>query len=315
MKPPELNVHLSVIIVSYNTKELLENCLKSIFDNRLSGMEVIVVDNNSSDGTPDMVQAKFTEAELLSNPENIGFAAAVNQGIKISSGKYILLLNPDTVVKGECLTNCIDYMESNENTGILGCRILNPDSTIQPSVRDFHGFWNCVFESLFLTKIFKKAKLFGKYHGTCYDYNKEMDANVLLGAFLFIRKELIDQVGLLDERFFIYSEETDLCYRAKKAGWKNVFYPGAEIIHIHGGSTSNIKTRAFLHLHNSLNQYLRKHKGFFVSLLCRFILFIGVTLRSIAWLIFSTVTFNKQRYEKFRVYLSTFLWYIKLRKI
>ncbi|MFC1725419.1 glycosyltransferase family 2 protein [candidate division KSB1 bacterium] len=315
MKSPNLDIPLSVIIVSYNTKDIIQECLTSLFANGLNGMEIIVVDNNSSDSTLEMIKTGFSDVIVISNPDNRGFAAANNQGIEISLGKYILLLNPDTIVKGECLMKCYKYMENHVETGILGCRILNPDSTVQPSVRDFHGFWNSIFESFFLTKIFGKIKLFGKYHGTCYNYDKNIDANVLLGAFLFIRKELIEQIGPLDERFFIYSEETDLCYRAKKTGWKNVFYPGAEIIHIHGESTSNIKIQAFLHLHNSLNKYLRKHKWYLISLICRIVLFFGVTVRMIAWFIFSIITLDKQRYDKFRVYLSTFLWYIKLRKI
>jgi len=306
---------LTIILVSFNVKDLLSRCINSIVENNIKSTEIIVVENNSSDNTISMIKNRFPDVTLIKNSENRGFAAACNQGIQISKGKYVLLLNPDTVIRSNTLKKCYEYMENNPDAGILGCKILNPDSTIAHSIRDFPNFLNVLFESLFLTKLFKKSRIFGKYHGTCYDYSEIREVNVLLGAFLFIRRKLIEEIGLLDERFFIYSEETDFCLRAKKNGWKNIFYPYAEIEHIHGGSTQKVRVKSFMYLHSSLNKFFRKHYSYSYALLCRLILFTGVCLRMVFWLIVSLLSVGKKKTGKFRVYLNTFLLYIGLRKV
>lgn len=313
---PELSneILLSIVIVGYNTRELLENCLRSVFENDFKQIEVIVIDNDSSDGTGNMVREKFPDAIFIGNSENRGFAAANNQGIKLSKGKYVLLLNPDTIVNPGCFQKCYDFMEHNPETGICGCKILNPDGTIQPSMRDFHNIKNCIFESLFFTKLFKESKVFGKYHGTSYDYAEIREAKVLLGAFLFIRRSLIKQIGLLDERFFIYSEETDFCFRSRQNNWKNMFFPDASIIHVRSSSTGKVKVRSFIYLHESLNKYLEKHFSSLYASFCRIILFAGLVLRILLWVFILILTLRTKGSDRIAVYWNTALWYLGLKK-
>ena len=304
---------LSVVIVSYNSEKQIGNCLESIYNDKSSSdYEIIVVDNASKDDTKDLIQRKYPEAVIIANAENRGFAAASNQGIKIAGGKYILLLNPDTLVKRGCLGACVNFINNNPEAGIVGCRILFPDGSVQPSMRDFPTLWNCFVESFFLYKIFRKTFLFGKYHGSCYDYTKIQEANVLLGAFLLIRRSVIDQIGMLDERFFLYAEETDFCYRAKAAGLKNVFFPGGEIVHSAGGSAEQTSISSFIYLHESLNKYADKHfKKVMVSMF-KALLFAGVVLRVILWSFITGITFKEFAGNKSRVYRKVLLWYLNI---
>lgn len=239
---------ISIIIVSWNVSDLLKKCLESIFRYKSDvELEVIVVDNASSDGTVEMVRQNFLQVKLIANQENRGFSAANNQGIKEAKGDYILLLNPDTEFIENSLEKVIQKMSSDNQIGVLGCKLLNPDKTIQPSVRRFPTVWSQLVILFKLHKIFPGllnhylAKDFVYDHPLTPSLVKEggqesVEADQVMGAFFCVRKELFDKIGLLDKGYFIWFEEVDFCRRAKQAGYKVVYWPGTSVVH-HGGQS------------------------------------------------------------------------------
>ncbi|MGQ9631101.1 MAG: glycosyltransferase family 2 protein [bacterium] len=252
---------LSVVIVSYNVRELLLNCLDSIYRNPPpNDFEVFVVDNASSDGSAEAVRSAFPEVKLIENRENAGFPKANNQGIANSKGKYILLLNPDTVVLDGALAKMIDFMEAHPECGILGPRILNPDMTWQRSCFTRLSLLSVLFNVLRLPRLFPQSPFFSFhfYGGWRGDSTREVDS--VTGACLLIRREALNQIGPMDESLF-WTEDNDLCLRAKNSGWRVFFLHTAEVIHYIGESSKKnvyIKlTRQYL----SKVQFFRKHNG------------------------------------------------------
>ena len=244
---------LSVIIVSYNTKELLRNCLESVFaQTKGINYEVIIVDNNSIDGSVRMVKKLKTKNQklkikLIENKENLGFAKANNQALRQAQGEYVLLLNSDTVLKGNPLLKLIRFAQKHPKAGVIGCKLLNADGTPQPSVAPFFTLpWTFLW---FLT-------------GDRFLYSspsKSSQVDWVMGAALMVKKEAIDKVGLLDEKFFMYMEEVEWCYRIKKAGWQIWFYPEAKIFHLVRGSSPEGKQRAILGIYKGLIYFYQKH--------------------------------------------------------
>ncbi|MDD2807782.1 MAG: glycosyltransferase family 2 protein [Patescibacteria group bacterium] len=231
------NIDLSIVVVSWNVKKLLRECLKSIFvrENKLN-IEVIVVDNASHDGSVEMIKNEFPAIDLIPNTHNLGFAAANNQGILKSQGRYILVLNPDTVIVKDALNKMIDFMEKNYQIGIAGCKHLNPDWTVQPSVRRLPDFLPIFFIFTKLAKIFPNLPPIYYYLAKDFNYKITQPIDQVAGSFFMIRREALDEIGLFDENFFIWFEEVDLCKRANDAGWQVWYYAGAEIIHYGGQS-------------------------------------------------------------------------------
>lgn len=230
---------LSIIIVSWNVKDLLKKCLDSIYQNQGDlELEVFVVDNASTDGTPEMVRNDFPSVSLIENKNNRGFAAANNQAIKLAKGEYILILNPDTEIMGDTLQKSIEFMEQNPKAGILGCQILNSDRTVQPSVRRFPTFWPIFLIFLKLPKIFPNLSAVNHYLFRDFDYLKTQSVDQIMGAFMLVKKEVFRKIGFFDERFFLWFEEVDLCRRAASAGFEIFYYPEAKIIH-YGGQSFN----------------------------------------------------------------------------
>ncbi len=259
-----LNMKLSIVIVSWNTKELLKKCLQSIsaslgdFDR-----EVYVVDNNSSDGTANMVAQDFPKVKLIANKENFGFARANNQALKIATGDYVLLLNPDTELFSETLNKSLNFMADHGDVGIMGCKLLNGDKTLQPSVRKFPTIGPIAMMFLKLPKLISHLKSIDNYLATDFDYTREQEVDQVMGAYMMASREVLDKVGLLDERFFIWFEEVDWCKRVKKAGYKVVYYPGAELIHYGGKSFAQEKVATKqINFFKSAMKYFLKH-GFF----------------------------------------------------
>lgn len=234
---------ISVIIVSWNVRELLKKCLDSVFAHTTPTppqgggdlwFEVILIDNASSDGTVTMVRQEFAQVTLIANDNNRGFAAANNQGVRQAKGRYVLLLNPDTEFIEDTLTKVAAKMESDPSIGVLGCQLLNPDGTIQPSVRRFPTVWS---QLVILTKLHHIwPSPLDKYLMKGFDYGHEQGADQVMGAFFCVRREVFDKIGLLDEGYFIWFEEVDFCRRAKKAGYKIVYWPGTRVIH-HGAQS------------------------------------------------------------------------------
>ena len=255
------NINISVIIVNYNVEYFLEQCLNSTFKalEKVSG-EVFVVDNNSIDGSVDMVREKFPAVQLIANKENTGFSKANNQAIRVSKGEYVLLLNPDTVVEEDTFSKCIDFMDNHPEAGGLGIRMVDGKGIFLPESKRGLPTPAAAFYKIFgISSLFPKSKRFSKYH---LGYLNEFETNqvdVLSGAFMLIRKETLDKVGLLDEAFFMYGEDIDLSYRILLGGYKNYYFPETKIIHYKGESTKKSSVNYVFVFYNAMVIFAKKH--------------------------------------------------------
>jgi len=227
------DVLISVIIVNYNVKPFLQQCLVSL--QRAMGdipHEIIVVDNHSVDGSPAMLKEQFPEVRVIVNRYNLGFSRANNQALAQAHGKYLWLLNPDTLVQEDTPARLLEVMESDPRIGILGCKILNPDGSLQLACRrSFPTLWVAFTKLIGLAKLFPKTRLFGRYNLTYLDPDKAYEVEAISGSCMFVRAEAMQEVGLLDEEFFMYGEDLDWCFRFKQAGWKGFYTPSTSIVH------------------------------------------------------------------------------------
>ena len=272
---------LSVIIVNWNAKSLLDQSLSSVYSCITENfpLEVFVVDNGSSDGSPGMVKEKFPAVKLIENRKNLGFARANNQAIVKSSGKYVLLLNSDVIVLDKALEKTVTFLESHPEAGAVGCKLLNQDGTLQHSCYNFGSLTRSVISSLGLDQtIFRNISKFQSLLKD-WSHDKVREVDYVRGAFLMLRKKSIEHVGLLDERFFMYAEEADICYRLKKAGWKVYFFPGAEVIHLRGRSSNSIGLRAQSQRLLSRILFFRKWHGLLYCSIHRVLIVILALLR------------------------------------
>lgn len=280
------SVLLSICIVNYNTKDLLKECIMSILDNGGTvDHEIFVVDNHSQDNSVKMLKNRFPEVHLILNRENMGYARAVNQALVRCRGDYLLVLNSDTVIMPHCLEKTLNFMAADRAIGITGCKILSADRTLQHSCRSFPGILNFAYESFYLSALFPRSRLLGKPFMTYLDYRENSEVDVVLGAFMMLRRELVAEIGLFDEQFFMYSEETDFCYRAKKGGWKVCFLPDAEIIHLGGSSTKAQSTDMFIELHKSHHRFIAKYHTTGYLIAVKMILWLGCCLRLLGHLV------------------------------
>ena len=283
---------VSIIIVSWNTEDILRNCLTSIYeDGGDVAFEVIVIDNASNDGSAEMVRKHFPKAVLIENSENRGFAAANNQGIKVAKGRYILLLNSDTIVLDKAIEKTLSFADGHPESAVVGCRVLNPDKTLQPTCFKFPSVLNMLLSTTYLYKLFPKSRFFGRERMTWWDRSDTRQVDVVTGCFMFVRREAIEQIGLLDEQFFIYGEETDWCYRFKNAGWQVIFTPCAEIIHLGGLSTKQKATAMIVRLRKSILQFMKKHHSQFTYRIACLLTVLSLAVRLPAW---SVIAFFKR---------------------
>ncbi len=253
---------LSIIIVSWNVKSVLSDCIESIEENPASEpFEVVLVDNASSDKTVEFVRNKFPYVVVMANSRNLGFAAANNQGIERSQGECILLLNPDTIVHSGSLDILIEFMDENEDVGICGPQLLNQDGTIQSSVRCFPTFRGALYRHTAIKYLGLFKNEYKKWLMKSFDHKTKMDVDQVMGAALLIRRSIIEDIGTMDEQFFMYYEEVDLCYRLKQAGWRVVFLPEATITHLGGRSSEQIPAEKQLMAMASLLKFFRKHRS------------------------------------------------------
>jgi hypothetical protein len=251
---------VSAVIVSWNTRKYLETCLQSLNASAPPPtLEIIVVDNNSSDGSTEMVKQSFPKVKLLRNSLNRGFAAANNQGILASSGRYVCLANSDVRALPGCLDALVAFMDAHPEVGIAGPRILNGDLTLQSSCRRFPSLWNNFCEAFALPRLFPKSRFFAGEHMFFFKHDQMIFPDVLVGCFLIARKEAVKDFGLMDESFFMYAEDIDWCLRCWQAGWKIAFFPGAEAVHYGGGSSGNDPVRFAVALQRARQQFWEKH--------------------------------------------------------
>lgn len=232
-------IDVSIIIVSWKVKELLKKCLESIESSRGGlDLEIFVVDNASNDGTVEMMKQNFSEIKLIASDKNLGFAKANNLALKQATGEYVLLLNPDTEINSETLPKSIEFMKGHPKCGALGPKMIYPDGKQQPSVRRFPTIWPVLLMLLKLPKIFPNLKSINRYLAKDFDYSKEQMVDQIMGAYIFIPRQALEKVGYLDERFFIWFEEVDLCRQLRMAGYEVWYSPSISIIHYGGKSFS-----------------------------------------------------------------------------
>ncbi|MBI3967978.1 MAG: glycosyltransferase family 2 protein [Chloroflexi bacterium] len=263
MATERASVALSVVVVSFNTHELLRACLDSVLSQRLppergDRLELIVVDNASSDGSADMVETVFGDSVgLVRNKWNLGFAAANNLGLRRAKGRYVMLLNSDTVVQRDAFLTLVRFMDHHPEVGMAGPRLLNPDGTIQPASFHFPTLlmlWLDFFPShpRLLGSVWN-----GRYRAELAERPFSIDHP--LGACIIVRREAMDEVGILDEGFFMYCEEVDWCYRMRASGWKIYHVPNARVLHYGGQSARQVSDEMFYQLHRSRLRLIRRH--------------------------------------------------------
>ena len=277
---------ISIIVVNWNTAQITSDCLESVYQ-QTDGIdfEVIVIDNASSDDSVAVIKENFPQVVLVENNDNHGFAAANNQGMAIAQGRYVLLLNSDTIILANAIDKTISFADDHPESGVVGCRVLNPDKTLQPTCFMFPSLLNMLLSTSYLYKLFPKSRFFGRERMSWWNREEEREVDVVTGCFMLVRREAIEQVGLMDEQFFMYGEETDLCYRFKKTGWKVFFTPDAEIIHLGGGSSRQMKPEMTLQLRGSILLFIRKHKGRLAYVLACLLVALFFLLRVPYWLV------------------------------
>lgn len=252
---------LSVIIVNYNVEFFLEQCLNSVFQalEKVEG-EVFVVDNNSIDGSLAMVAEKFPQVILMANKDNVGFSKANNQALKIAKGEYHLLLNPDTIVEEDTFLKVVEFMDAHPNAGGLGVKMIDGKGNFLPeSKRGLPTPKDAFYKIFGLSRLFPKTKRFGRYHLSYLDKEEIHEIEILSGAFMLMRKETLDKVGLLDEAFFMYGEDIDLSYRIVLGGYKNYYFPKTRIIHYKGESTKKSSVNYVFVFYNAMIIFAKKH--------------------------------------------------------
>jgi N-acetylglucosaminyl-diphospho-decaprenol L-rhamnosyltransferase len=243
---------VAVVVVTLNALPWIEDCLGGV-----EGYETVVVDHGSTDGTLDLVRARFPRVRLVEQ-ENLGLAAGWNRGLREVSGRYVLIQNADAWVVGDAVERLCAFADENPEAAVVGPRLRNLDGTIQRSVRGFPTLWRLSTEYFFLRRLAPNTQAFNAFYGGGFDHDQVREAEFVMGASMLVRREAVEQVGPLDEAFFLFSEETDWCYRFRQAGWKVLFYPGAEVVHVGGASHGGRMLRENLRGHL---RFLAKHHG------------------------------------------------------
>src|SRR3990170_5080395 len=283
-------MQLSVIIVNFNVKHFLEQCLYSVLK-ATTGMqaEIIVIDNNSSDNSIDYLQPRFTCVRFLTNSENLGFAKACNQGLKQANGKYILFLNPDTIVPEGCFQKCIAFFESHPDAGALGIKMLDGSGRfLKESKRSFPSPLTSLFKLFGLSRLFPHSGIFSRYHLGHLDKDEDHAVDVLAGAFMMIRKEVLDETGGFDEIFFMYGEDVDLSYRIQKTinpvagkNYRNYYFSGSSIIHFKGESTKRGSMNYVRMFYTAMSIFVKKHYGGSRAGFFNFLIHLGIWIRAV----------------------------------
>jgi N-acetylglucosaminyl-diphospho-decaprenol L-rhamnosyltransferase len=260
---------VSVVVVTYNSARWIERCLESV-----RGYETIVVDNGSTDETLAIVQ-RFPDVRVLEQ-ENVGMGGGNNAGMRVASGRYFLLLNSDAWVVGDAVEQLARFADQHPDAAVVGPRLLNPDGSLQRSARAFPTLWRLSTEYLFLRKLGPRSRVLNRFYEGGFEHDEVREVDWLFGACLLVRRDAADEVGLFDEEFFMFSEETDWLYRFRQAGWSVYFFPGAEVVHVggasHGGTLFAENVRGHL-------RFLAKHRGTREAERARRLLLAGVRLR------------------------------------
>jgi N-acetylglucosaminyl-diphospho-decaprenol L-rhamnosyltransferase len=271
---------LSVIVASHNAREYIERCVGPLTETR---HDVILVDSASSDGTAEFIRERFPGVRVVQLAENRGYGAALNEGMGLADARYFLLMNGDAWPQPGAIEELLDFAENQQRAGVIGPRLLNPDGTLQPSVRGFPTLWRLVTEYLFLRWLAPRSRALNAFYSAGFDHRSVRDAEFLVGAVLLVRRELLDEIGTFDTSFFMFNEEVDFCYRVRDAGWRVVFYPGAQFVHMGGASTSFDWSRMYREQLRSHLRFLAKHRGYRQAEHARRLLLVAMRLRSVVF--------------------------------
>lgn len=311
---------VSVVIVNYNVKEFVQNLLHSLEKaTRSIKAEIIIVDNASDDGSVELISEKFPNVKLVASKENLGFGRANNVGFQMAQGKYLFILNPDTLVQEDTLEKLIAFFERTPDAGMIGCKILNPDGTLQLNCRrGFPSPWTSFCKVTGLSSLFPKSRLFAKYNLTYLDEDQTTEVDALSGSCMLMRKDVYDKIGGFDEQFFMYGEDLDLCYRVQKAGYKVYYVPETKIIHYKGESTKRSSLDETKVFYGAMSLFVKKH--FSSSLLLEIVLRSAISItRFLAFMakrklaLFAFIAdfccFNVTLYLAQKLYYSSGIWY------
>lgn len=292
---------VSIVIVNWNTRDILQDCLTSVYEKAgPARFEVIVIDNGSSDGSASLVRNEFPQAILISNDSNRGFAAANNQGMAVAKGRYVLLLNSDTIILDDAVAKIVCFVDAHPEAAVVGCRVLNRDRTLRSTCFRFPSILNMTLSCMCLNRLFPQNRFFGRERmGSC-DGDRVREVEVISGSCMLVRRAAIEKVGLMDEQFFMYAEETDWCYRFTKSGWKVMYTPDAEIIHLHGASGKQKKPELRLQLLGSILLFMKKHKRRIVYIFACVLVSLYLVLRVPYWL-FRAAFFRENKGEAISV--------------
>jgi N-acetylglucosaminyl-diphospho-decaprenol L-rhamnosyltransferase len=239
-----------------------------------------VVDTGSSDGSQELVRACFPNVHLVELDHNPGYGGALNEGIALASGEYLILMNGDAWPLPQAVERLVEVARRESRAGIVGPRLLNPDGTLQPSVRGFPTLWRLATEYLFLRRLAPRSRIFNAFYGSRFDHRSRRDAEFLVGAVMLVRREMVDEIGGFDTSFFMFNEEVDVCYRARSAGWSVLFWPGAEFVHVGGASTSAVWPQMYREQLRSHLRFLAKHHGLELAERARRLLVVSMWVRA-----------------------------------
>jgi len=274
---------LSIVIVNYNTEKLLRGCLESVYAGANgTPFDIYVVDNNSCDRSVEMVRSEFPKVKVIENASNAGFSKANNTAISQTKADYVLLLNPDTLVIGDAVDRVMRYMDAHPKVGICGCKVLNKDRTLQLACRRSIPTPKVAFFRLSgLSRLFPNNQTMARYNMTYEDPERTHEVDAVSGAFLMIRREAIEEIGLLDEKFFMYGEELDWCLRAKRDGWTVMYHPEAEIIHYKGESTKSNSRKAAFEFYRAMYLFHKKHFAKDCSPATNLLIYTGIVFKAL----------------------------------
>lgn len=288
-------VDLSISIVNYNNKECLRNCLESIYSGSPdTSLEVIVVDNGSSDGSLELLRQVFPQVNVIENVENRGFVKANNQGIRASEGRYLLSLNNDTIIKDGTLKGLTRFMDQHPDVGVCGPKVLNQDGTLQLQCRrSFPTISSSLFYFLKLHKLFPRSERFGRYLMTQWDCHAPSDVDSVSGCCMMVRREAFEQVGCMDEDFIMYGDDLDWCYRIKQSGWRVCYVPDFQIVHLGGQSSRGLPWKCVMLFYRAMAIFYRKHYARNHNIVTNYIVYAGIYLKAVVSLVINVFKRNK----------------------
>jgi GT2 family glycosyltransferase len=300
---------VSVVIVSFNTREMTTRAVQALLHSKIARrLQIIVVDNASQDGTAKHLQKDFPDITVIESP-NEGFAAGNNKGFESSLGKYFLILNPDTEVREDTIASCLSYLECHADVGALGCRVVHPNGDLDQTIFRFPSLAQVFFNIFFSHGIMEKSKLFGDPRYSSLRRDEVHDVDVIAGCYMLVRREVIEQIGGMDERFFVYSEEVEWCRRIRDAGWKIRYFPYAEVLHHGGGSTQGLSEWVAIEVAKGQLLYFRITSGALTARIAASMMVLRDALRLSAMALPSV--FDKAARKRAKVTLGRFRFLVK----